>query len=223
MKQNYSEDALYPSQDITSLASIIKESGKEFHFSKGQTLFAQDSKVSALFWINKGLVKLYQSENKKRCSILKVEKENGFAGLSDCFGGDTHQFGAEAITPAEVIIIDLDVANNILYNEPEFSQIIINYIALETRFYLQRFSSRLHKQLPGRVAETLLFFHRLFDEEMEFELPLSRAELAQFAGTTKESFIRTLTEFRNDRIINIEDRKIDICSLDIVKTLSRLG
>jgi CRP-like cAMP-binding protein len=47
--------------------------------------------------------------------------------------------------------------------------------------------------------------------------------MAHFAGTTKESFIRTIGEFKNDRIINLDDRKVDIISIEIIKTLSRLG
>ena len=56
-----------------------------------------------------------------------------------------------------------------------------------------------------------------------FTFPLSRKELADFAGTTKESFIRTLSEFKNDKIIEIDGARISVKSMDIVKTLSQLG
>jgi CRP-like cAMP-binding protein len=47
--------------------------------------------------------------------------------------------------------------------------------------------------------------------------------LAELAGTTKESFIRTLGEFRNDKIIGLDGSKVKINSMTIVKTLSELG
>ena len=51
----------------------------------------------------------------------------------------------------------------------------------------------------------------------------ARRELAELAGTTKESFIRTLTEFKNDKIIYLDGSRVEILSMDIVKTLSELG
>jgi CRP-like cAMP-binding protein len=47
--------------------------------------------------------------------------------------------------------------------------------------------------------------------------------LAELAGTTKESLIRTLTEFKNDKIIELDGKTIKIKSMDIIKTLSRIG
>ena len=80
-----------------------------------------------------------------------------------------------------------------------------------------------NKQLPGRVADVILYFYELFHRSNTFEFPLSREELAQFSGTTKESFIRTLAEFKNDKIIITDGKNITINSMEIVKTLSRLG
>jgi CRP-like cAMP-binding protein len=73
------------------------------------------------------------------------------------------------------------------------------------------------------VADLVLYFYTLFDNNPTFRFPLNRRELAHFAGTTKESLIRTLTEFKNDRIIELNDREVKINSMEIVKTLSRLG
>jgi CRP-like cAMP-binding protein len=56
-----------------------------------------------------------------------------------------------------------------------------------------------------------------------FTFPLTRRELAELAGTTKESFIRTLSEYKNDRIINLDGSRVEIVSMDIVRTLSELG
>jgi CRP-like cAMP-binding protein len=60
-------------------------------------------------------------------------------------------------------------------------------------------------------------------EYLTFALPLSRVEMAQLAGTTKESLIRTLTEFKHDKIIDLEERNLTIVSLEIIQTLSRFG
>ena len=60
-------------------------------------------------------------------------------------------------------------------------------------------------------------------KDLKFSFPLTRRELAELSGTTKESFIRTLTEFKNDKIIELNGSEVEIKSLKIVKTLSELG
>jgi CRP-like cAMP-binding protein len=83
--------------------------------------------------------------------------------------------------------------------------------------------SQSHKQLPGRIADVILYFAETIFKSDVFEFPFTRRELAELAGTTKESFIRTLAEFRNDKIIELDGSKVTINSMKIVKTLSDLG
>jgi len=68
-----------------------------------------------------------------------------------------------------------------------------------------------------------LYFSENIYQSETFLFPLTRRELAEFAGTTKESFIRTLTEFKNDKIIDLDGSKVTIRSMKIIKTLSELG
>ena len=100
---------------------------------------------------------------------------------------------------------------------------IINQLSKDGLFIFDRLMSQSHKQLPGRIADVILYFSDVIYNNPEFEFPLTRRELAELAGTTKESFIRTLTEFKNDKIIDLEGSKVKINSLKIIRTLSELG
>ena len=77
--------------------------------------------------------------------------------------------------------------------------------------------------MPGRIAEVLLYFSENIYNETEYDFPLTRQELAELAGTTKESFIRTINEFKHDKIIELEGRRVKIISMDIIKVLNELG
>ncbi len=205
------------------LKDHISTHGIRTNFEKGQVLFFQNTPVSSFFFIHDGLIKLHKLQGKDRCSILKIEKANHFAGLSDCFALDLHHYSATTITKSDVSILDAQMLIEYLSSQPHLPEIIMTILAQEASYFLEKLTTRHHKQLPGRVADTLLYFWDLLGENNQFDLPLSRVELAQFAGTTKESLIRTLTEFKNDRIINMDDRKVEINSMEILKTLFRLG
>ena len=83
--------------------------------------------------------------------------------------------------------------------------------------------SQTYKHLPGRIADVLLYFSQDIYKSHVFEFQLTRKELAELCGTTKESFIRTINEFKHDKIINLNGRKVEIVSMNLVKILSDLG
>ena len=90
-------------------------------------------------------------------------------------------------------------------------------------FIFERLIGQSQKQLPGRIADVILYFSDTIFQKEEFEFPFTRRELAELAGTTKESFIRTLSEFKNDKIISLEGSRVSINSMKIIRTLSELG
>ena len=223
MAQPLNFEAFATNIDTSTIEQILRNYGQTNRFSKGHLLFSQDQTINRIYWIHEGWVKLHKKERSQRCSILKIEGEKSFTALSDTWEGTAHRFGATSLTPLEVTEIDRETFKSLLDQNPEMAREVMTILARDAMYYLDRLTSRHHKQLPGRVADTLLYFYELFNHEPVFHFLLSRNELAQFAGTTRESLTRTLTEFKNDRIINLDDRYVKILSLEIIRTLSRLG
>jgi len=121
------------------------------------------------------------------------------------------------------LFIDINIFKQIVNSNGRFAQFLLNHLSQQGLNLLDRLMGQTHKQLPGRVADVLLYFSEVIYKSQRFTFPLTRRELAELAGTTKESFIRTLTEFRNDKIIEIDGSEVEIKSMKIVKALSELG
>ncbi|MFO8002270.1 MAG: Crp/Fnr family transcriptional regulator [Marinilabilia sp.] len=208
---------------LNKIDELVFHYGSTSHFPKGYIIFSQGNPVRKFYWLRQGLVKLHKFEGTQGNSILKINGDQSFPGLPDAWSGDQHHFSATTLTQVEITEIDTQVFRSLLQEQPDVAQKIISLLAGEALYYYERLNTRHHKQLPGRVADTLLFFYDFFGQEPLFAFPLSRTELAQFTGTTRESLIRTLAEFKNDKIINLNDRQVEIISLEIICTLSRLG
>ena len=58
---------------------------------------------------------------------------------------------------------------------------------------------------------------------MVFELPVSRREIAEYIGMTTENVIRTLSEFRRDKLIKINGKEIEIADYDTLEKISNFG
>lgn len=144
-------------------------------------------------------------------------------GLMCLLGGSENAYTSMALTNTRVRFIKKDQLDELLKSNLELYGEIIRHTLKTAQKNINRLITINNKQLPGRVADVILYFYELFNGTQQFEFPLSREELAQFSGTTKESFIRTLTEFKNDKIILIDGKNITINSMPIIQTLSRLG
>jgi CRP-like cAMP-binding protein len=192
-------------------------------FNKKEIIFRQNTRTSHIMFIKSGLVKIFKEGRNSKYIILKVALKNDFLGLLSIYGGDTHHYSASAIQPSEICFIDINVFNKILKLNGDFAAKIINRISSDGLFIFDRLMSQSHKQLPGRIADVILYFSQVIYRSEEFEFPFTRRELAELSGTTKESFIRTLAEFKHDKIIDLDGSKVKINSLKIVKTLSELG
>ncbi|MBN1415385.1 MAG: Crp/Fnr family transcriptional regulator [Bacteroidales bacterium] len=227
MRPNYNTDEHYLLPFARYLTkddlAAFKANSNIVVYEKKEVIFRQNTRTSHIMCIKSGLVKIYKEGRNNRYIILKIAVENDFLGLMSIYGSDMHQFSASAIQTCEICFIDINVFNKILKTSGDFSFQIINQLSSDGLFIFERLMSQSHKQLPGRIADVILYFSEIIFNSQEFEFPLTRRELAELAGTTKESFIRTLAEFKNDKIIDLEGSRVKINSLKIIRTLSELG
>lgn len=218
-------EKLFPVGDILTVNDLndLKSNGKTITFNKKDVIFRQETLTSHVMFLESGLIKLFTEGRNGRSIILKIGTPGQFLGLVSTFGSKTFQYSATAIEACAVFFIDINVFKSILEKNGKYSVYILREICTDNLNIFDRITSQYQKQLPGKIADIILYFSQYIYKSDIFEFPLTRSELAELAGTTKESFIRTLTEFKNDKIIDIEGKLIKIRSIDIVKTLSRLG
>lgn len=225
MTNNLHEDLVVPFEQVLTEQEReeIRQNSNTVQYNKKEIVFRQNTRTSHIMFLKSGLVKIYKEGRNKKYIILKVAVPTDFIGLLSIYGRDTHQYSASSVLPSEITFIDINVFNKILFSNGNFAEKIIQKICNDGLFIFERLMSQSHKQLPGRIADVILYFSERIYNNQEFEFPFTRRELAELAGTTKESFIRTLAEFKNDKIIDLDGSKVKINSLKIIKTLSQLG
>ncbi len=218
-------NTLLPEGDILTnqQTELIKSKGKIISFQKKDVIFRQGTITSHVMFLESGLVKLSREGKNERSLIIKIAKAGEFIGLISMFDNEIYQYSATAIEDAKVFFIDFKIFNTILLENGSYTVYLLKEIAKDNLSIFDRIISQYHKQLPGKIADIILYFSTHIYNSETFEFPITRNELAELAGTTKESFIRTLAEFKNDKIIEIQGKLIKINSIDIIKTLSRLG
>lgn len=190
---------------------------------KGEILFSQGKPVSHLMFMKEGLVKIFHDSSNSKSVILKISGPDNFVGLISSFYGSLYPFSASIIEDAKIVHTNLGVIQDILTQNGNFGLRLLNKFSTETVTLLNKLLLYPQKQIPGRMADVMLFFANEIYNSNEFELPLTRQEMAELIFTTKETISRTFAEFRNDRMIDFDGRHISLKSIELLKVLSRIG
>ena len=202
---------------------LLQRNSNVVSYNKKDIVFRQNTRTSHIMLMVSGLVKIFKEGRNERTVLLRIATPGEYIGMMSVMGDQIHQYSATVVENADICFIDINAYRNVLMENGKFSLQLMNLISQDGLFIFNRLMNQTHKQLPGRIADVLLYFAEQIYKQPHFDFPLTRRELAELAGTTKESFIRTLTEFKNDKIIYLDGSRVEIISMDIVKTLSELG
>ncbi len=213
---------------ITKLLSkrqqtILLSSVNIVQYNKKDVIVKQNSISSHVFYIIEGVIKVTREQRKGKNIVLKIDTRGSFVGLISLLGGNRFNFTLTAVENTIVAQIPIATISLLMEENSKFSLEISQHISRHSIFLINRLTGLLYKQLPGRVADLILYFSEEIYQNYEFAFPVNRVELAELCGTTKESLIRTLSEFNHDKIIELNRNNIKILSYDILKTLSKLG
>ena len=192
-------------------------------YKKDNIIFRQDMPTSHILFVRKGLVKIHKESYNGKNYIFKLATPNNFIGLLSFFYKNLFQYSASSLSECEIVYTDLNIFKDIIKENGSYSLHIMRLLSEDGLTIFDKLINMSQKQVPGRIAELLLLFSQKIYNSNTFELPVTRQELAEFVSTTKESISRTLTEFKNDKLIEIEDKKITLKSPELIQVLSKIG
>ena len=219
------QDCVLPKFGVLTSEQIrqINENSFLINYRKGQLICHQGHPISHVLFLKSGLVKIFTQYQQDKSSIIGVVSDNSFFGILSVFDGKLYQNGTSALEDSEVIHTRLDVFMNVLSENGEYAICLLRQVCKFGLLIIDKIVKSSYKQVPGKLAEVLLLFSKEFYKSETFELPMSRQEIADFISASKETVSRTLSEFKNDRIIDINDKFITLKSIDLLERLSKIG
>jgi CRP-like cAMP-binding protein len=202
---------------------LIDEHSVSLNFKKGETVCKLGAFASHIYFLEEGLVKVYLEEKNKNL-ILTLSTKNNLLGLSAIFDGNNKlPYSVSTYTDSRVRMIDIQIFRQLLKQNSEFSYRIINLLNESTAQIYGRFFSLTQKQLHGRLADILLCMSNKIFKSKSFELPLSRADLGDLTGMSTESVIRMMKEFKDDGLIDMQCKSIELLDFARLERISEFG
>jgi CRP/FNR family cyclic AMP-dependent transcriptional regulator len=185
--------------DPKKFLATIGKGRKVVAVPKKQTIFAQGNAADAVFYIQKGKVRLTVVSRTGKEAILAVLTEGEFFGEGAIMAGQPLRLGsATAMTDCDLLRIDKKAMILALHREHRFSDLFVAYLLARNIRYQEDLVDQLFNSSETRLARILLLLAH-FGKESEPEpiIPtISQETLAEMVGTTRSRVNVFMNKFR---------------------------
>lgn len=190
-------------------------------FEKGEFIYFSDDNADKVFFIHKGAVKIagYTEEGDEHIkAILHPGEVFGELAL---FGEQIRRDYAQAVEDTEVCVLTQEQAVSLMRDVKGF-QAFLNRLMGERVIYTQkRLESLLFKDARTRIAEYIMEQSekngRQRGEQVYLRNYLTHQEIASYTGTSRQTVTTVLNQFRDQKLIDFDRKKIIINNLDNLK------
>ncbi len=185
---------------------------------KGQQFIIEGAPVNGLFFILEGTVKVFRTGINGREQIVRFAKEGEIIGHRGFGTEEYYSIGAIALQDTILCYFSKDDLQEALVENPKFTYDMMLFYANELNRSENKVKSISQMTVRERVIDTLLYIHRKFGHLRGYlNLPLSRREYADYAGTTEEQVIRAFSALKKENLIIAKGKKIGIVDTALLK------
>ena len=197
-------------EEMLQISSICQER----NFKKGHIIFYEDDIGTSFYLIAEGQVKIVMLSPEGREHILGVLQTHDFFGEMALLENEPRSATAIALSDAQVFIITREDFVHQLTHYPYTALRMLITMSRRLRKADRHVESLAFLSAPGRVARSLLELGeeqgKVVDQDIVVQTTMTRQELSNLAGTSRETLTRVLMAFQDNKLITLERGKIII-------------
>lgn len=202
---------------------ILNKDRFEVVFEPGQMVMKQGAPATHFVSLTQGMAKLYLEGFDKKKIILEILKPWKLFGGPGIFTDMRYHYSVSTISESAACFIPVENVKQLIRSNPTFAETMIVHSSMNGSRNFERLLSLTQKQMPGRLADVLLYLSQDVHLSMRFNLSITRQEIGELSNMTKESATRILKDFENEGIIRIDGKEIEVLRLDTLREISIRG
>ncbi len=217
LKTEYSRDSAGIVKFMDEAKSLqelknLTNGAKSKVFKKKDLIFTEGNSPNYLYLLEKGKVKIYRSHEYGKELIINLCKQGDFFGYTALLDESAYLESAEALEDCTIVQIPKEDFYALLNNNHGVMKRFVKLLSNEIQEKEDQLLKMAYSSVKKRVAEALLLLQKRYKENADnkFSMSISREDLANIVGTATESLIRTLSDFREDKLIEIKGSNITI-------------
>jgi CheY-like chemotaxis protein/CRP-like cAMP-binding protein len=206
-------------KSLNDLKNYLDDNGQIFKFTKGDLIYSEGDNSNYIYLIRKGVVKNHKFDEDGKELITALNKEDDLFGYTSFIQNLAYQESATAINDCEIIGISKTDLKDVLEQNHKVTLELIELITENLYNVKDQLLQMAYSSVNKKTAATIIRFAERINRKPNDPIKISRNDLASVAGVASETFIRTLSKFKNDGLIEIEGRNIKVLNLDKLKQI----
>ena len=225
MKQKYamSEQGIHQFLKDVKDSGMISQLAEQYSietYSKKQTLYQEGKRPRFLYYLVKGKVKGFRTHEDGKDYITDIFSDGDFMGYPALIEDKNYDDSAVILEDAEIMQIPKDDFLQMIYGDMSVAAKFIRIITQNVKEKEERLLNLAYGSLRKRVAKSLVDLNGKYNQPGGNKpIEISREDIAHYVGTATESLIRTLSDFKAEKLIEIKEGKIRITDPEKLKNL----
>ena len=184
--------------DPKAFFSTVDRGRKVLAFARNAVIFRQSDAADAVFYIQKGRIKIVVTSKQSKEAVVGVLGVGDFFGEGCLIGQPLRLATAKAMIDSDVVRVARTEMVRLLHDEPEFGEVFMKHLLTRNSRIEEDLVDQLFNSSEKRLARTLLLLANFGKDggPQPIATPISQATLAEIIGTTRPRVSHFMNKFR---------------------------
>jgi CRP/FNR family transcriptional regulator, polysaccharide utilization system transcription regulator len=218
---NAEESGLISEKKMKEEMDTLWREAERRHLQKKDIIFTEGERMRYFYLLEEGSIKLYKTNEDGKEVVLKLVKPGDIFGFSALLSDLVTKESAATLEHSIVRQIPSADFLTALHHSRNLANLLLRILAENKADTEERLLHMAYNSVRKKIAEALLFVYHKKEksEDSQPVLHIMRDDLAGIAGTAKETAIRTLADFKEEKLIAIEERNIRLLDIKALENL----
>ena len=206
-------------KNLNDLKIFFNNYGIPFSYKINTKIYEEGSKSNYIFLVRTGTVKSYKLNEQGKTLTTSIYKEDDFFGYTSFSKNTPYQETAKAITTTELFGVKKERLFNVLKSNHEVVLDLVDLLNDNLTDVKEQLLDMAYDSVHKKTSATLLKFAEEVNQGVDGIIKMSRQDLANIAGISTETLIRSISKLKKEGIINIDGRNIKILDINALKAI----
>ena len=205
---------------IHQLKNFIDDNGEESTYAAGETIYRESMHSNTAYLVITGVVKTHKLDEMGKELMTGIYKADDFFGFTSFTKNIPHQEYATAMEETILVGTSTRQLKNLLEENHALAMELMQVLSENLSDTKEQLLEMAYGSVRKKAANTILKFSEKLQKDTEGNLHILRSDLASVAGMATETLIRTLSSFKKEGLISIDNRNIKILDMEALSQVN---
>ncbi len=204
---------------IHEFKNYLDDNGEETEFTQGEEIYREGGNVHMVYLILKGIVKTHKLDENGKELITGIYNADEFFGFSSLTANEIYEEYATAMEESILVGVNKEKLSAVLQENHSLTLKLMHVLAESLTDAKKQLLEMAYGSVRKKTASTILKFADKLKQDKHGNLHILRSDLASVAGMATETLIRTLSSFKKEGLIAMEDHSIRILDEETLRRI----